>query len=63
MTKDKYIDRKMKSYRTSCCQANTYSKGRATAFCEKCNADVMMEIVLIADMYAKNWELHYGHKK
>lgn len=63
MDKEKYVDRKMKAYRTGCCQAGTYSKGRATAFCEKCHKDVMMEMCLIADMYGRNYELYYGGDK
>lgn len=53
---EKYADEKIKDYRTPCCEGEAYSRGRATAFCKKCGKDVMLEVILIYEMFLKEYK-------
>ena len=37
----------IKDYKTLCCKAGYYRKGRADYRCEKCGKDVTMELALL----------------
>lgn len=56
MTESEYIDKKLKPFKTECCKAKVYKKGRADLRCVSCDKDVTMELVLLADMYSREFE-------
>ena len=56
MTEGEYIDKKLKPFKTECCKAKVYKKGRADLRCSTCDKDVTMELVLLADMYSKEFK-------
>ena len=41
---------KLSSYRTSCCKAEFYKKGRADYRCVKCDKDVTLELVFLQEL-------------
>lgn len=49
MTENEFIDKKLKKFRTDCCNDEFYKKGRADLRCKKCDKDVTLEIVLITE--------------
>jgi hypothetical protein len=57
MTEGEYIDKKLKPFKTECCKAKVYKKGRADLRCVSCDKDVMMELVLLANMYSREFKL------
>lgn len=56
LNKDQYVESKTKDYKTSCCNKPYYKKGRADLRCMKCDADVTMEIVLLADLFEREYK-------
>ena len=41
------MEKELESYKTICCEAGYYQKGRATYICKKCGGDVTMELLLV----------------
>ena len=47
---EKKIEQQLQDYKTLCCQAGWYRKGRADLRCKKCDADVTLELVLLHEV-------------
>lgn len=44
---DKEKDKILNNYKTSCCKEGYYRKGRADFRCNKCDADITMELLFL----------------
>ena len=51
-----YAEEQLKDYRTACCKVRLYKKGRADLRCSKCDADITLEIVLLSQMLALEYD-------
>ena len=60
VTEDEYVDKKLKPWKSGCCKSTYYRKGRADLRCKVCDKDVTMEIVLLTDMFIRDYKLKYN---
>lgn len=51
--KEKEIDKMVSESKTVCCNSGWHRRGRADFRCDKCNADVTMDILYLYDCLSK----------